>query len=148
LAAHRVWDAVVGGSSPPTPTNNEKPPGSVSAVSWVDILDEADGKQMKKFDGVIEAVRYSMDGLIDEVRVYERRGATWSDRIMLDRKKLVEQIKTGRRFMVGQRKPYLASTFELGQSIRLESTQGREFILAGEKNSTPNRDLLNGAPLF
>ena len=102
----------------------------------------------KKFDGVVEAVRYSPEGLIQEVRVYERRGPTWSDRILLDRKSFVEKLKKGRRFMIGQRQPYLASTFDVSQSVRLETVQGREFVLAGEKNSTPNRDLLSGAPLF
>ncbi|HVN54977.1 MAG TPA: hypothetical protein VMT46_11660 [Anaerolineaceae bacterium] len=102
----------------------------------------------KKYDGIVEAVRYTPDGLIQEVRVYERRGPTWSDWVLLDRKSFVEKLQKGQRFVIGQRKAYLGSTFDVGQPVRVEKVQGREYILAGEKNSTPNRDLLNGAPLF
>ena len=49
----------------------------------------------KKFDGVIEAVRYK-DGQIDVVRAFERRGAAFSDRIMIDRKELLERLKEGK----------------------------------------------------
>jgi hypothetical protein len=38
----------------------------------------------KKFDGVIEAVRYK-DGQIEVVRTFERRGAAFTDRLMLNR---------------------------------------------------------------
>ena len=46
-----------------------------------------------KYDGVIEAARYAPDGRILMVRAYERRGATFSDRVLLDRNTLVEQLK-------------------------------------------------------
>ena len=42
----------------------------------------------KTIDGVIEAVRYSPDGAISVVRTYQRRGAVWSDHILLGRKEL------------------------------------------------------------
>jgi hypothetical protein len=38
----------------------------------------------KKFDGVIEAVRYK-DGQIEVVRAFERRGSAFTDRVMLNR---------------------------------------------------------------
>ena len=46
----------------------------------------------KKFDGVIEAVHYSRGGQIDFVRAYERRGVTFSDRVLLNRKTLLERL--------------------------------------------------------
>ncbi len=48
----------------------------------------------EKFDVVIEAVRYK-NGQILTARGYERRGATFSDRVLLDRKMIVDQIKIG-----------------------------------------------------
>ena len=48
----------------------------------------------KKFDGIIEAVRYK-NGQIVTVRAYERRGATFSDRLLIERKDLLERLKTG-----------------------------------------------------
>ena len=46
---------------------------------------------MSKFDGVIEAVRYK-SGKIDLVRAYERRGASFGDHVILDRKTLLERL--------------------------------------------------------
>ncbi len=73
---------------------------------------------MTKFDGVIEAVRYK-GGKIDVVRAYERRGATFSDRVLLNRKMLIERIRQGKQFVIGQRKEFMASTFEIGKSVNL-----------------------------
>ena len=50
---------------------------------------------MPKFDGVIEAVRYK-SGKIEVVRAYERRGATFSDHVLLDRKELLERLRGGK----------------------------------------------------
>lgn len=36
-----------------------------------------------RFDGVIEAVRYSPDGKIEVARAYERRGAAFSDHVLI-----------------------------------------------------------------
>jgi len=46
----------------------------------------------EKFDGVIEAVRYSPEGAVSQVRMYERRGPTWSDCVLLDRAELDKEI--------------------------------------------------------
>ena len=50
----------------------------------------------KKIDGVIEAVRYTPGGMISVVRTYERRGAVWSDHIILDRTELIARLTTGK----------------------------------------------------
>jgi hypothetical protein len=98
-----------------------------------------------KFDGVIEAARYTPEGNILIVRAYERRGATFSDHVLLDRAALVDKLKKGKKFVVGQRTELLASTFETAQRVRLTGSKGQEFISTSE---TAYRDLLEDAPLF
>ena len=98
----------------------------------------------KKFDGVIEAVRYR-DGQIEVVRAFERRGAAFSDRTLIPRRELLEKLKDGRKFVVGQRREYLAGTFDPGKPVRVVSRDGREFI---STRSDAERDELEQAPVF
>jgi len=98
----------------------------------------------KKFDGVIEAVRYK-NGQIVMVRAYERRGATFSDHVLLDRKELLERIKNGKKFVVGARRQLMASTFESGKPVHVVSREGREFISTRDET---DRDELEQAPVF
>ena len=100
----------------------------------------------KKFDGVIEAVRYSRNGQIGLVRAYERRGFTFSDRVLLDRKTLLERIKDGKEFITGQRKEYLASTFDTGKIVRLVTRNGKDILTTLE--NPPVKDKLEGTPAF
>ncbi len=99
---------------------------------------------MSRFDGVIEAVRYKA-GKIEVVRAYERRGATFSDHVLLDRKTLVERLEQGKRFVTGQRKEYWASTFEVGKPVALEGQDGHQVISTGPQSE---QDLLEGVPAF
>jgi hypothetical protein len=99
---------------------------------------------MNKFDGVIEAVRYK-GGKIDEVRAYERRGATFSDHVLLSRKMLLERVGKGRRFVVGQRKEFLASTFDIGKPVKLLGRENEQIITTRDQSE---RDELEGAPIF
>lgn len=85
-----------------------------------------------KFDGVIEAVHYTPDGKLAWVRAFERRGPTFSDRILLDRDSLLERMKSGKKFVIGQRVEYLSSTFEVSQSLHLEQQDGTDVIVAGD----------------
>ncbi len=96
----------------------------------------------KKYDGVIEAVRYGSDGRIALVAAYERRGAVWSDRVMLTRPELVQRLKKGRRFAAGRRKTYLGGVFETGDKLRLA---GDRILTEGQ---TADRDSLTGVPIF
>ena len=98
----------------------------------------------KKFDGVIEAVRYK-NGQIEVVRGFERRGAAFSDRILVPRRELIERLKDGRKFVVGQRKEFLAGTFEAGKPVHLVSRDGREII---STRQDADRDELEQAPVF
>lgn len=98
-----------------------------------------------KFDGVIEAVRYSSNGHIVLVRMYERHGAAWSDHILLERKNLVACMKNGKRFVTGQRKVYFGGIFETDQAVRYQGN-GNGFVVT--ESQSANRDLLAGVPVF
>jgi hypothetical protein len=98
----------------------------------------------KKIDGVIESVRYK-NGQIAAVRAYERRGATFSDRLLLDRKTLLERLQKGMKFVSGSREERMAGTFTLSKPVLLVKSNGYEYIATHEN---PARDELEGVPLF
>ena len=99
----------------------------------------------KKFDGVIEAVRYK-NGQIEVVRAFERRGATYSDRVMVTRKQLLERLKNGQKFVIGKRREFLASTFDVqGNPVQVVHRDGME-IIATRKDA--DHDELEQAPVF
>jgi hypothetical protein len=98
----------------------------------------------KKLDGVVEAVRYK-NGQIVMVRAYERRGSSFSDRILIERKTLLERIKSGKRFMTGSRKELLASTFVSGKALHMVSRDGKEFI---STRDAADHDELEQTPVF
>ena len=99
---------------------------------------------MKKIDGVIEAVRYE-NGQIVYARAYERRGPTFSDRVLLDRSGLIERLNKGKIFTTGQRKESWASTFELGKSVQLVKHNDHEVIAT---RADAAQDALEGVPVF
>lgn len=99
----------------------------------------------KKFDGVIEAVRYK-NGQIEVVRAFERRGAAFSDRVLLSRGELVNRLKKGLKFRVGRRKEFLAGSFELeDQPLRVVDKNGQEII---STRTEAEHDELENAPVF
>ena len=98
----------------------------------------------KKTDGIIEAVHYK-NGQIVTARVYERRGATFSDRILIERKDLLDRIKSGKKFLTGTRKEYWAGTFEEGKPVQLVNREGKEFIATRDG---VDRDELERVPVF
>ena len=81
----------------------------------------------KKIDGVIEAARYK-NGQIVTVRVYERRGATFSDRVLIDRKTLLERLKSGQQYVVGSREELHASTFNVGKPVLIIKQDDHELL--------------------
>jgi len=98
----------------------------------------------QKIDGVIEAVHYEPEGRIKWVRAFLRRGATYSDWLILDRQSLIEQLKAGKKFYAGKRIEYLASTFDLGDPVSLMTDNGGEVITLGKTVS--NKDQLSPLP--
>jgi len=99
-----------------------------------------------KYDGVIEAVHYNPDGQVAWVRAYERRGPTFSDRVLIDRASLIKRLKARQRFVIGQRKPQWASTFDTASSLQLIQRGGRELIVTSATSG--DHDSLDGAPLI
>lgn len=98
----------------------------------------------KKYDGVIEAVRYK-NGQVSMVRAFERRGATFSDSVVLDRKSLMERLHKGRQFVTGSRTDLMASTFSVAKTVMLVKVDSSEWIATREN---ANRDELENVPLF
>lgn len=99
----------------------------------------------KKPDGIVEAVRYAPDGQIEWVRMFLRRGPTYSDWVLVRRKELVEMLKAGKTILVGERIPLLASTFKTGEAVRLLEVNGQEVVVAGV--AAAEKDELAGVPL-
>jgi hypothetical protein len=98
----------------------------------------------KKFDGVVEAIRYK-NGQIVTARIFERRGSSFSDWLLVDRKELLERIKSGRKFVTGKRKSLLASTFEIGKALQVVSRDGKDIITTREQ---AEHDELEQVPFF
>jgi hypothetical protein len=98
----------------------------------------------KKIDGVIEAARYK-NGQLVIVRVYERRGSTFSDRVLLERKTLLERLQQGQQYFTGSREELRASTFKVGKSVLIVKLDDRE-LLATHENAT--HDELEEVPIF
>jgi hypothetical protein len=99
---------------------------------------------MLKYDGVIEAVRYK-NGKIELVRAYERRGATFSDHVLLDRKTLLDRLNKGKHFVTGQRTELLASTFEIGKPVKLAGSNDKQIITT---LADSDHDELDHVPAF
>jgi hypothetical protein len=98
----------------------------------------------KKIDGIIEAVHYE-EGKIQTVRVYERRGAAFTDRLVLRREELVERLKSGKKFVTGTRKEFWAGTFETGKPVQIVKSNSGEFIAT---RAEADRDDLQPAPVL
>jgi hypothetical protein len=105
----------------------------------------------KTYDGVIEAVHYSAGGKVEWVRVYMRRGPSWSDRIILQRQELIEAIRSGKRMMLGKRVEFMAGTFEVTDEVRLAGMDGTEWLVVSADAAAygpQEQDNLEGAPLL
>jgi hypothetical protein len=100
----------------------------------------------KKPDGVIEAVRYNPDGKVSLVRVYERLGSTYADRILLTREQFVQRLKKGKHYLAGERKELMAATFETGAEVRLVVSGDTEVLQTGSGGG--DHDDLDPIPLF
>lgn len=99
-----------------------------------------------KYDGVIEAVRYSSDGRLELARVYERRGATFSDVTLLTRPELVSRLRSRKKYFTGTRKTAMGGTFDTSAMVHLVKSPGGEWVLiCAEEGDSDN---LEPAPIF
>lgn len=94
-----------------------------------------------KFDILIETVRYAPDGKLEIARVFERRGAAFSDHFLMSRETLLGKLNDGKKCVTGQRKQFLAGTFEPGKSVQVSGG----FITTGPQ---AGRDMLENVPIF
>ena len=98
------------------------------------------------YDGVLEAAHFKPDGQLDWVRVYERKGAVFSDRILLSRQAFVDQLKDGKRYVVGERILNMGGIFNVTQPVRLLKRDAKQVIVVGEIPTT--QDDLAGVPVL
>ena len=100
----------------------------------------------KPYDGVVVAVRYSSQGEIERVRVFERHGFVFTDRMMMNRTDLVERLQNGKRFKTGARLLYQGNDFEIKEDINLVKKNGSDVIIVGQ--TTSEHDTLGNLPIF
>jgi len=98
----------------------------------------------RKFDGVVECVRYKPNGEVDWVRAYERRGAIFSDHLLIKREALIDKLKSGKKFVTGSRVNLMASTFEIGELVRVIEAGGKDVLVTDDHQAT--QDKLEGVP--
>ncbi len=96
----------------------------------------------KKADGVVEGVRYDANGSVEWVRMYQRRGPTYSDWMLVKRPALIEMLKAGKKVFAGERVEYQASTFKMGLALKIIERAGKEVLVTGEGQA--DKDKLDG----
>jgi len=99
-----------------------------------------------KYDGVLEAAHFNPDGQVEWVRVYERKGAAFSDRVLLSREAFIKQLSNGKRYMVGERILNLGGKFNVSQPVHLVKKDGKQIIVAGDNQATAVE--LAGVPIL
>ena len=98
----------------------------------------------KQYDAVVEAVHYAPDGQVEWVRAYLRRFNIFSDRVKLDRETLINNIRSGKKIVVGQRVPQMGANFEVTDDLKVVQRNGKDFLVIGEIQS--DQDHLTGVP--
>ncbi|MBN1147731.1 MAG: hypothetical protein JXA78_10790 [Anaerolineales bacterium] len=99
-----------------------------------------------KYDGVVEAVHYAADGQVEWVRAYLKRGPAFSDRMMLARQALIEDLKAGKRYLVGRRIPLMGGVFEVSKPLRVLRVDAGEALVTGDLHS--EHDRLESVPVI
>lgn len=99
-----------------------------------------------KYDIVVQAARYDDDGQILSVQAYKRVGHVWSDQVLIGRQDLVEQLKSGKRVVIGERISFYGSEFRTTSRVKLISVDGQDIIVS--EDFQPLSDQLQGVPIF
>ncbi len=100
----------------------------------------------EKSDFVIEAVHYQPDGWIDFVRLYERRGSSYSDIVLCNREKILRILKTHKVIYTGVRLSGLASTFRLDSRVKMDKSSNK--MVLHNTDEIPDIDLLLNVPVL
>lgn len=99
-----------------------------------------------KFDYLVEALHYSPTGELEKIRLYERRGPSFSDRIIIDRDQLIHYLVDGKKVAAGNRLSFLASTFHLTGEIQLSGPKEAPVLVMG--GEIASIDTLTGIPVY
>jgi len=99
-----------------------------------------------KFDYLVEAVHYSPDGELEKIRLYERRGPSFSDRIIINRDQLIQYLVAGKKVAAGNRISFMASTFNHTGEIRISGTKEAPVLVMG--GDITSHDSLTGIPVY
>ena len=83
------------------------------------------------------------DGSILLVRVYERRGATFSDRVLLSRQALLDRLKKGKKFVVGEGvKGKITVVYQVVTDVSIATINTATAQLLLNNTDLPERPLL------
>ena len=163
LEAHRVWDAGVGGSSPPTPTTHDDPQattrdgsegntgerrqastpgGNLRLTALPSPMEsqeiEVPGARVpssnRRIDVIIVAAHYGPDRRLAWAQAYERRGSVWGDKVLLDRRALLEHLQRKKRVFTGEARA-LPGDFALGHAVELRRNGAGASLTAGAKTA-------------
>ena len=101
-------------------------------------------KKLRRIHGVVEAAHYDEHGQLQWVRVHLRRFDAFADHQLLAREELINRLKSGQRFVMGKRDPWLGNTFEIGPAIQLSEKNGQPFLTL--EGRSPGEQELEGMP--
>ena len=100
----------------------------------------------RKADLVIVAARIdASSGRLTQAQAYERRGAVWSDVLLLDREALLARLSSRRKVYSGAPNAEVPGDFIVRGEIRLQGADGRAWLALG--TTRVDRDDL-GIPVF
>ena len=98
-------------------------------------------------DGIVVAVHNTSEGAVDWVRMFLRRGPTFSDRINVKREQLIERVNAGEQILTGYRVVYEGATFKTGDKVSVVKNNGEEFLVVGDAQAS-SRDNMRGVPIL
>ncbi len=99
-----------------------------------------------KFDYLVEAIHYSPSGELEKVRLYERRGPSFSDRVIINRDQLISYLLAGKKVAAGNRVSSLASTFNQTGVIQISGSKEDPVLVMGGEIAL--KDSLSGIPVY
>jgi hypothetical protein len=99
-----------------------------------------------KFDYLVEAMHYSPTGELEKIRLYERRGPSFSDRIIINRDELIHYLVAGKKVAAGNRVSLMASTFNQTGEIQISGSKEDPVLVMG--GEIASKDSLSGIPVY
>ncbi len=88
----------------------------------------------RRIDVVIVAAHYGPDRRLAWVQAYERRGSVWGDKVLLDRRALLEHLQRKKRVFTGAARA-LPGDFALGHVVELRRNGAGASLTAGGKSA-------------